>query len=289
MRSEQEIYELILNTARDDARIRAVILVGSRANSAAPRDIFQDYDIVYIVTEIASFKREPAWIDRFGERMILQLPNEMADAPPNDNDSFVYLMQFADGNRIDLTLLTAVKFQALGRASPSILLLDKDARGESFALLRADDNLPAPPSAKAFADCCNEFWWVCPYVAKGLWRREIIYAKYMLDQITRAQLMKMLVWHIGVRTRFAQNPGKFGKYFQRYLEPPFWQALEKTFADAAYDNNWDALEASCELFRAAAVRVAEHFGFEYPYGDDERVSAHLKRVRQLPAEAKELE
>ncbi|MCX5973532.1 MAG: aminoglycoside 6-adenylyltransferase, partial [Coprothermobacterota bacterium] len=27
---------------------------------------------------------------------------------------------------------------------------------------------PQPPTAKAFADYCNEFWWVCPYVAKGL-------------------------------------------------------------------------------------------------------------------------
>ena len=59
MRSEQEMYELIINTARNDERIRAVIMNGSRANPNAPRDIFQDYDIVYIVTEVSSFKHDP--------------------------------------------------------------------------------------------------------------------------------------------------------------------------------------------------------------------------------------
>ena len=49
MRSEQEMYELIIGTARADERIRAVYLNGSRTDKNAPKDIFQDYDIVYAV------------------------------------------------------------------------------------------------------------------------------------------------------------------------------------------------------------------------------------------------
>lgn len=48
MRSEQEMYDLILNTARQDDRIRAILLNGSRANPHARRDRLQDFDIVYI-------------------------------------------------------------------------------------------------------------------------------------------------------------------------------------------------------------------------------------------------
>ncbi|UCH61257.1 MAG: aminoglycoside 6-adenylyltransferase, partial [Anaerolineales bacterium] len=70
MRSEQEMYDLIVNIARNDERIRAVILNGSRANPNAPLDFFQDFDIVYIVTELSSFKRDPEWIKCFGEIMI---------------------------------------------------------------------------------------------------------------------------------------------------------------------------------------------------------------------------
>ena len=163
----------------------------------------------------------------------------------------------------------------------SLLLLDKDGIIEPFAPPSEIDYLPKPPTAKAFSDCCNEFWWCCPNVAKGLWREEIIYAKHMLDQVVRPQLMKMLIWHIGVKTQFSRNPGNLGKYFQQYLEPELWNMLLETYADATYDNTWEALFAMCNLFRRTVLSIAEHFGFNYPQGDDERVSAHLEHVRFL--------
>ena len=88
MRSEQEMLDLILNTAREDVRIRAVILNGSRTNPNAARDIFQDFDIVFLVTEIAPFKDDPDWISRFGELMILQIPDDMQDPPPDPGGGF---------------------------------------------------------------------------------------------------------------------------------------------------------------------------------------------------------
>ena len=72
------------------------------------------------------------------------------------------------------------------------------------------DYLPKPPSARAFFDCCNEFWWVSPYVAKGLWRRELPYAKYTHEVYVRDQITKMLTWYIGTKTGFSVNPGKCG-------------------------------------------------------------------------------
>lgn len=285
MRSEQEMLELILETAKSDDRIRVVIMNGSRANPNAPRDIFQDFDIVYLVTELAPFRRNLQWIERFGELMILQMPEEMQDPPPSDDSGFAYLMQFTDGNRIDLGIYP---LDALGeRVSDSltVLLLDKDRMVGPLDPPSERDYLPQPPSAKAFADCCNEFWWVCPYVAKGLWRQEILYARYMLDQVLREQLMKMLVWHIGVATGFERSPGKFGKYLQRYLEPELWRKLQATYADASYDHTWDALFAMCDLFEQAALPIAAHFGFDYPQGDAAHVRAHLEHVRFLPKDA----
>lgn len=288
MRSEHEMIELIINTAKSDDRIRAVIMNGSRANPNAQRDIFQDFDIVYLVTDVSSFRDDWTWINRFGELMILQMPEMMADPPPSNDGRFVYLMQFTDGNRIDLTLLPSAKFHELRRDSLSVLLLDKDGIVEPFPTPNESDYLPTPPTAKAFFDCCNEFWWVCPYVAKGLWREEIIYVKYHLDQVIREQLMKMLTWYVGVKTQFLGSPGKLGKHFKQYLEPELWAMLEKTYSDATYENTWDALNIMCELFRVTGNQVAEHFGFDYPRTDDEKVSAHLKHVQSLPKNAKDI-
>ncbi len=125
MRSEQAMLDLIVNIAKNDDRIRAVIMNGSRANPNAPRDIFQDFDIVYLVTDVAPFKNNFEWIKRFGELMILQLPEDM-DAPGWGGDCCVYLMQFTDGNRIDLGIFPIARLANLGRDSLSVLLLDKD-------------------------------------------------------------------------------------------------------------------------------------------------------------------
>jgi aminoglycoside 6-adenylyltransferase len=288
MRSEQEMLELILNTAKNDDRIRAVMLSGSRVNPNARRDIFQDFDITYFVTDIASFTSNHAWIERFGEIMILQMPEAMQDPPPMNDGHFAYLMQFTDGNRIDLTLFPLAKMHEFERESLSSMLLDKDGIFEPLPAPSESDYLPKPPTAKAFADCCNEFWWVSTYVAKGLWREEIIYAKYLLDNAIREQLMKMLTWHVGIKTQFTAGPGKFGKHLKGHLEPRHWTMLKKTYSDASYEKTWEALHTMSDLFRIIATGVAEHFGFEYPYGDDERVSAHLKHVQALPRNATEI-
>lgn len=282
MRSEQEILELIIDTAKTDDRVRAVIMNGSRVNPNARQDIFQDFDVVYFVTDVDSFTDDHTWINRFGEIIILQMPEAMGDPPAANNGSFAYLMQFTDGNRIDLTLFPVDRFHQRKRDSLSLLLLDKDNIFEPFPPASDSDYLPKPPTAATFFDCCNEFWWVCPYVAKGLWREEIIYAKHMLDQVIRAQLIKMLIWHVGVKTGFLCNPGYLGKHLKQYLEPELWAMLEKTYSDAGHENTWNALFTMCELFRVTANLVAKHFDFDYPHRDDEKVTAHLKHVRSLP-------
>ena len=288
MRSEPEMLDLIISTARADPRVRAVILNGSRVNPHAPKDFFQDYDVIYLVTEKESFLADPGWIRLFGELMILQLPDEMSDPSPEGKDSYAYLMQFADGNRIDLTLLPVDKLDKLEPDSLTLTLLDKDGILPKFDPPNDSGYLPKLPTAKQFFDCTNEFWWVSPYAAKGLWRREIPYAKHVLDEYVRGQLDRMLVWYVGIRFNFQKSPGKEGKYLEQCLEPELWQLLLETYSDADYDHTWDALFTMADLFRRIAIPVAGHFGFTYPYDDDERVTAHLRYVRSLPRDAEEM-
>lgn len=288
MRSEQEMLDLIMDTARADERIRAVVMNGSRADPNARRDRFQDFDVVYVVTDVRSFTSDHSWVKRFGELMILQLPDEMLSAPPNSVGRFAYLMQFMDGNRIDLSLFPLAHVDSLERDSLSILLLDKDGVIEPFPPPSEKDYLPQPPTARQFAECCNEFWWVCPYVAKGLWRNELTYARHVLDCIVRDQLLNMLSWYVGAQTGYTRGAGKLGKHLNEHLSPELWALLERTYADARTESAWDALDAMCRLFRTVAVEVAQHAGFEYPHGDDERVSAHLRHVRRLPPTATEI-
>lgn len=285
MRSEQEIMDVILNAAKIDERIRAVVLSGSRANPNARKDIFQDFDITYLVSNVEPFKNDRAWIRQFGEIMILQMPEAIDDPSPVGDGHFAYLMQFTDGNRIDLTLLPLLNLAHHKFESSSVLLLDKDGVLNNLPPANESDYLPTQPSAKEFEDCCNEFWWVCIYIAKGLWREQIIYAKYLFDNPVREQLMKMLTWYAGARTDFKQNMGAYGKYLPQHLEPAMRELLKRSYSGAEIDETWEALFVTCDLFRRAATLIATRFEFHYPHDDDKKVSAHLAHIKSLPKEA----
>jgi len=43
-----------------------------------------------------------------------------------------------------------------------------------------------------------------------------------------------------------------------------------------------------DLFGITAQKIAEHFEYQYPYRDDERVTANLKNVRELPRDSEEM-
>lgn len=103
---------LILGFARDRDDVRAVVMTGSRANPKATRDSLQDYDITYLVEEVAPYRQNWQIPVYFGEIMILQTPDDMGDSG-SIKLSYVYLMQFTDGNRIDLT------FRRTSNAAPS--------------------------------------------------------------------------------------------------------------------------------------------------------------------------
>ena len=111
---------------------------------------------------------------------------------------------------------------------------------------------------------------------------------FMYDRHARNMLMEMIKWYIGINMDFSISSGKYGKYFKKYLEPQLWDMYVKTYSNSNYENLWESLFIAGDLFRVMAQKVGEHFEFEYPFGDDERVTAHLKHVKDLPRDAMDM-
>lgn len=282
MRSEKEMFELILNFATSHEDIRAVIMNGSRVNPNVKKDPFQDYDIVYLVRNVEPYKRNMEIVSYFGEIVVLQLPDDMDDPTPLDQSSYAYLMQFMDGNRIDLTFYPLEDIKKCVEDTLTVVLLDKDHLIGELPPPSDLGYLPEKPTEKMYHDCCNEFWWMNPYVAKGLWRGELTYAKYMME-ILGEKLMNMLTWYFGIKTGFHKAPGKCGKYIQYDLESRLWDQLEMTYADSQPENNWQSLFVMGDLFRELAESVATTFGFTYPEQYDQNVSNFIRRIKTLPS------
>ena len=278
MRAEQEMYDLILRIAREDERVRAVGLNGSRANPNAPADRFQDFDVVYLVTELDSFVADKNWIDVFGERVILQTPEDMELFPATLGGWFSYLMQFEDGNRIDLMLIPLSDLERyLSNDRILKILLDKDGRIPPLPPSTDEDFHVKRPTAAFFDDCCNEFWWLASYVAKGLWRHELLYAAYHVENGMREQLLHMLSWQVGIDTAFGLSVGKCCKYLPQYLNGRESELLMRTYRLDSEETCARAMAAACELFRLSSQKVAGFFGYQYP-DYDKKVSAYLNRT-----------
>jgi aminoglycoside 6-adenylyltransferase len=291
MRSEQEMFDLILGYAQNDSRIRAVYMNGSRTNPNAKKDIFQDYDIVYVVADTHPFIDDKSWLGVFGEVAVMQEPDDnVLYGEVNDrNERYAYLMQFEDGNRIDLSILAirAAKDNFISD-SQTLPLLDKDGLLPEIPPPSDKDYLIQRPDAVMYFNCCNEFWWVSPYIAKGLWRKEILFALEHLEKCVRPMLLMMLSWEAGIRTGFSVNAGKSHKYLERYLPPETWTCLLKTYPEAGYQAVWDAVFEAGSLFRKTAGFVARELGFTYNADEDRRTTALLLDIRALPHDAVEI-
>jgi len=281
MRSPEEIKKLIIDFARSDERIRAVLLNGSRANSKISPDEYQDYDIVYVVDNIESFISDKGWTNVFGDKLIWQLPDEMVvgNEEPDRASQFSLLMIFTDANRIDLTLLSKTGIDINNKPdSLTIVWLDKDDMFSNIDLPNDSDHLVKQPTEKEFLDTCNEFWWVCTYVAKGLLRNEIIYSKEMLETVVRPMFMNVISWHIGVETNFSVSIGKAGKFMSKFQSPELYQQILQTYSDQVVENNWRALFLMMDIFSQLARTVSRKLKFRYVVGEEENVTAYLKQL-----------
>lgn len=286
MRSETEMMKTILDFAKDEERILAVYMNGSRTNENVPKDQFQDYDIVYVVEEVAPFIEDRGWILSFGELIMMQEPDENDFGVVIERETievYGFLMLFADGNRIDLCLQTKEAMLAeYGEDKLTVPLLDKGQHLPLIPLPTDSDYHVQKPSESEYDAYTNNFWWCLQNVAKGIWRDELPYAQSMLFSDIREALNKVVDWWIGMQYDFQISTGKLGKYYKRHLPPAYWEMYRKTYSDGDEENLWASIFITCELFRILAQEVAVHFQFSYPINDDRRMVAYLEGVRQLP-------
>jgi len=280
MRNEIEMMNLIINIAKNNERIRAVYMNGSRANPNATKDRYQDYDIVYVVTEMDWFHKNKDWISVFGETALVQEPDKNSIAEGEDLDisiSYGWLMLFKDGNRIDLHIETIC--ENYGEDKLTVTLLDKDGILPQIPPPSDIAYYVKKPTEGQYLSAVNNFWWCLQNVAKGIARDELSYAMNMYLQAVHEKLENMVQWYIGVNNDFSVNVGMWGKYFKKYLPKNLYDMYVETYSDANYENLWKAIFTACDLFRIIAPVVGNQLGYTYNKQEDDNMTAYLMKIR----------
>ncbi len=253
MRTETEMLDVILKTA-ETLQVAAVAMSGSRTNQNAPKDEFQDYDVVYVVDDFDNLMSDLSWLDYFGKRIIEQ--EVVLD------HRRLYLMLFEDGNRIDLTLCPKEHIKEwVDSEAEFIFLEDKKGLFEYYSP-SPQRFWMSPASETDFEKSCNEFWWVSAYVVKGICRKQVIYATDHLYGICQQEFLKILAWQVA-SNRGVVDIGKNYKYLFNYLPTE----KEKEFSDlldfSSIDKITQSLLATMQLFHREAQRLAQKLGFDY--------------------------
>jgi aminoglycoside 6-adenylyltransferase len=285
--SEAAVLDRLTRWATQHALVRALVLESSRANEQAALDAFSDYDVLLVVSDVRPFVDDDTWLGDFGPPLVTFRDTKQVGGL----ETYARLVLYADHTKIDYLIWPVSLAQRVveHQALPDVLdwgyraLLDKDGLTTGLPAPTRTAHIPSRPTKREYHALVEEFWWETIYVAKNLWRDELLHAKYNLDVVMRHEsLLQLLEWRVEVDREWAWKPGIVGRGLKRLLTPETWRKLETTWVGAGLNENWDALFAMTELFRRIAEEVGSALGYVYPHELDQRVSAYLQAVRRLP-------
>ena len=253
MRTETEMFDVILQTAKV-LQVNAVAMSGSRTDTKASKDEFQDYDVVYVVDDLDNLTSDLAWLDSFGKRIIEQ-HNVLGNRR-------LYLMLFEDGNRIDLTLCPKEHVQEWVNSEAGFTVLE-DSKGLFEPYSPSPQRFwTSPTRAIEFEKACNEFWWVSAYVVKGICRKQVIYATDHLYGICQQELLKVLAWQVA-SDNGTVDIGKNYKYLFQYLPAEKEKEFSNLLDFSSVEKITQSLFSTMNLFHREAQILAQKMGFDY--------------------------
>ena len=271
MRTETEMLDLILQTAKT-IQVEVVAMSGSRTDTTAPKDEFQDYDVVYVVDDLDNLTSDLSWLDQFGTRIIEQ---EVILGHRR-----LYLMLFKDGNRIDLTLCPKDHIQEWVDSEADYTVL-KDEKGlfESYTT-SPQRYWTNPASPIDFEKACNEFWWVSAYVVKGIHRNHLVYATDHLYGICQQELLKLLAWQV-TADKGTIDVGKNYKYLFQYLPAEKEKEFSNLLDFSSVEKLTQSLFATMTLFHQEAQDFSLKTGFSYDKETAEKMIEYAKERLRL--------
>lgn len=257
--------------------VRVVMMNGSRLNVCAPVDQMQDYDIVFFIRNFhEGYKIDREWIKQFGEIVMIQ-QNDFEDG------SYIFLMQFKSGLRIDLSFVSMEKLtDKIAEDSLSKILVDKDNVTPKIPEPNDSAHFVKKPTSREYDELLNEIWWIQTNIAKGLWREELPYVKFMYDTILMECIIQLVSWKIGTEHDFKVNVGKSGKWLERFLDEPTYNQFASLYSGKEFPSIWNDLFQVGDFVRKIGNEVGQFLGYTYPFEDDDNVTEYIKEVQKLP-------
>jgi aminoglycoside 6-adenylyltransferase len=285
---EKEVVDKLVAWGTAHPLIRAMILTSSRTRPDGPVDPLSDYDLILVVSDVRPLAFADAWISAYGRPMV-----RWGDqGEMHDLATYFRGVVYQNSVKIDYGIWPVELLERI-EASDLLLdeldmgyrvLLDKDQRTAGWKQPTYQAYIPARPTEAEYQALVEEFWWGTTYVAKSLWRDELVFAKWVLDQDLKLETMRrMLEWRIEIDHHWKVAPGIHGRGLKQLLPPHIWSEFAATYVELHVEETWAALDRLIALFRKIASDVGKALGYPYPQQVDDQVSAYLEAIREMPS------
>jgi aminoglycoside 6-adenylyltransferase len=283
--------------------VRALLLTSTRTVPGATVDRLSDYDLIVAVSDdpgVRPFFESRDWLGAFGKVLVLYRDPLLSwfapcERPPGDfvDEKTCYVTQYEqDGLKIDFTVMPAGLLRAIARSPlPEdldlgyLVLLDKDGLTAGMAPPTHRAYIPGPPSLAEYLEEIELFFHNYTYIAKYLWRGDLVPAKQLESEVKADHVCRMLQWQAEIAAGWTVRLKAHGRELRKLITAQKWAALEATYCGAGEAENWAALWRTVELFAQTGREVGAGLGYAYPQEMHERCVRHLKWVESLPPDA----
>lgn len=208
----------LLEWARCQDGLAAVILTGSRARKHATIDAASDYDVEIFLAEPARYGLSSEWLEEISPVWVYIDPSK--DNAGEGNEEVPRLVFFSRGTKADLRIRSTKALTELADGGLDDLydrgyVVLADPSGLASRLPAPSGHSPRirPPTNADLLDVCSEFWFEAAHIP-GLLARDELWVVKFREGTMKSMLLRLIewdalarlgpkvdVWHVGPHMR----------------------------------------------------------------------------------------
>lgn len=253
MEHADEVIESIVGWAKQDHRVTAVILTGSRGR-AERVDRFSDIDVELIGPQPQHLASDDGWISHVGQPMVM--------LPFDEHDLTTRLVVLPRGRKVDFSLWPETRLKDMVEHGLDDLydrgytvLVDKTGLSEGLPDATRIPQVSPRPDQAEFARLESEFWFEATQVAVYLARRDLWVVKHRENTMHNC-LLTMLEWS----AQFDKSDPRFtwhiGHHMDEWLSPFDYTAAGDVFTRFDVEDTIRGVTSAMDLFERTTAAAA---------------------------------
>jgi len=275
----------VLDWARRQDGLGAVLLTGSRARAREPVDAASDYDVEVFVEEPERYASSSAWLEEISPVWVSISSSEGGEGDVGRR--VTHQPFFEGGTKVDLQIrpteaLADIAEEGLDDLYERGYVVLADPSGLASRLPAPSRRSPRlrPPTDAELLDVCSEFWFEAAHIPPYLARGELWIVKFR-DGTMKRMLLRLIEWDALARHGPEADVWHIGIHMREWAAPDVWDELHRCYGRFDAEDAFAAFQATLSLFSRLSRRVAAGFGLDHPTRIEEAVRPHMAALPDL--------